>query len=113
MVKMRYSEVFLRGECHSDMARAVADMVKNGALYLGCKSWFIGYGADGTYVYEMRVACNNLCPLPSGAETGHGQSHRVMFGGKPRTFDVEVVTVKGVPVKLRRSARKGDYAPHA
>ena len=112
-MKRRYSEVFLRGECHSDMSRAVSEMERHGALYLGCRSWFIGYGPDGTYVYEMRVACNNLCPLPTGAETLRGEKHRVVFGGKPRTFEVEVVTVKGVPVKMRRSKRRGDFAPHA
>ena len=112
-MKRRYSEVFLRGECHSDMSRAVTDMVSHGALYLGCKSWFVGYGPDGTYVYEMRVGCDNTCPLPSGAETPHGGMHRVVFGGNPRTFDVEIVTVRGVPVKLRKSKRRGDFAPHA
>ena len=111
-MKRRYSEVFLRGECHSDMARAVTDMVRHGALYLGCTSTLVGYGPDCSYVYEMRVGCDNLCPLPSGAETSYGADHRVAFGGKPRTFDVEVVQVRSVPVKLRKSARRGDFAPH-
>ena len=111
-MKRRYKMVFLRGECHGDMARAVREMEKYGALYLGCTSTLVGW-PDCAYIYEMRVGCDNLCPLPTGAETGHGEKHRVMFGGKPRTFDVEVVTVKGVPVKIRKSARKGDYAPHA
>ena len=104
--------MFLRGECHSDMARAVTDMVSHGALYLGCTSTLVGYGPDCSYVYEMRVGCNNLCPLPSGAETRTGEAHRVVFGGNPRTFDVEVVQVRSVPVKLRKSARRGDFAPH-
>ena len=112
-MKRRYSEVFLRGECHGDMSRAVTDMVNHGALYLGCRSWLIGYGADCAYVYEMRVACDNLCPIPTGAETVRGCTHRVAFGGKPRTFEVEVVTVKGVPVKIRKSKTRGDFAPHA
>lgn len=112
-MKRRYKMVFLSGECHEDMSRAVQDMEKHGALYLGCTSTLVGYGPDCSYIYEMRVGCDNTCPIPTGAETSHGGMHRVAFGGMPRTFDVEVVTVKGVPVKLRRSARKGDYAPHA
>ena len=112
-MKRRYKMVFLSGECHEDMSRAVQDMEKHGALYLGCKSALVGYGPDCAYIYEMRVACDNTCPLPTGAETVRGAGHRVAFGGKPRTFEVEVVTVKGVPVKIRESKRRGDFAPHA
>ena len=112
-MKRRYSEVFLRGECHSDMSRAVTDMVNHGALYLGCTSTLVGYGPDCSYIYEMRVGCDNTCPIPTGAETSHGGMHRVAFGGMPRTFDVEVHTVTCVPVKVRKSARRGDFAPHA
>lgn len=112
-MKRRYKKVVLRGECHGDMLHAVNKMEQHGALYLGCRSWFIGYGADGTYVYEMRVACDNLCPIPTGAETLRGAEHRVVFGGKPRTFDVEVYAVTGIPVRMRKSKTRGDFAPHA
>ena len=61
----------------------------------------------------MRVACDNTCPLPTGAETVRGGMHRTVFGGKPRTFDVEVQAVTGIPVKMRKSKTRGDFAPHA
>ena len=112
-MKRKYKMVFLRGECHGDMSEAVQDMERHGALYLGCTSALVGYGPDCAYIYEMRVACDNLCPIPTGAETVRGGMHRTVFGGKPRTFDVEVVRVKGVPVKMRKSKTRGDFAPHA
>ena len=89
-MKRKYKMVFLRGECHGDMVLAVREMERHGALYLGCTSTLVGYGPDCTYVYELRVACENTCPLPTGAETARGADHRIAFGGKPRTFDVEV-----------------------
>ena len=112
-MKRRYKMVFLRGECHGDMARAVREMEKYGALYLGCTSILVGYGPDCAYIYEMRVGCDNLCPLPTGAETLRGEKHRVVFGGKPRAFDIEVQAVTGIPVRIRKSKRRGDFAPHA